>query len=83
MRAKFWMKDLMGGGPSEDPGIGEDDIKMDLEKSGFGVWTGTIWLTTETCVQALVNMVTNGSIQCGEILDKSNLSRTLFHGVSW
>jgi hypothetical protein len=26
----------------------EDDIKMDLNEIGFGVWIGFIWLRTET-----------------------------------
>jgi hypothetical protein len=26
----------------------KDNIEMDLQKVGFGIWTGSIWLRTET-----------------------------------
>jgi len=32
----------------EDPGVGEDDIKMDLQDVGCGVWIGSIWLRIGT-----------------------------------
>jgi len=33
---------------SEDPGVGEDNIKMDLQDVGCGAWTGSIWLRIGT-----------------------------------
>jgi hypothetical protein len=48
----------------------EDNIKMDLQEVGCGVWTGMGWLRIETsggtfeCANE-----PSGSIKCGEFLD--------------
>jgi len=48
----------------------EDNIKMDLQEVGWGVWTGSSWLRVEqvagTCE---CDNEPSGSIKCGEFLD--------------
>jgi hypothetical protein len=48
----------------------EDNIKMDLQKVGWGAWTGLIWFRIGTVVSSCeYGNETSGSIKCGEFLD--------------
>jgi hypothetical protein len=48
--------DLREGDHLKDPGVDEDNIKMDLQEVGWGAWTGLIWLRIGTGA---------GSCECG------------------
>jgi len=45
----------------------EDNIKMDLQEVGLGVWTGLSWLSIGTGGRHLYEL--SGSMKCGEFLD--------------
>ena len=48
----------------------EDNIKMDLEEVGCGVWTGSSWLRiAHVAGNCEWGNEASGSIQCGEFLD--------------
>jgi hypothetical protein len=41
---RFWWRNLMERDYLEDPGVKwQDNIKMDLQKVGCGVWTRSSW----------------------------------------
>jgi len=40
----FWWGTLRERDHLEDPGMGEDNIKINLQEVGWGAWTGLIWL---------------------------------------
>jgi hypothetical protein len=48
MHTKFWLESLKGRDHLEDRHRSEDKIKMDLGKSGMGVWIGFILLRIGT-----------------------------------
>jgi hypothetical protein len=47
----------------------EDNIKMDLQEVGCGVWTGLDWVRIETAGTCKCGNEPSGSIKCGEFLD--------------
>jgi hypothetical protein len=59
----IWWGDLRKGDHLEDPGVEEDNIKMDLQEVGWWAWTGLIWLRIGTGNEP------SGSIKCEEFLD--------------
>jgi len=50
-----------------------DNIRMDLQKVGWGIWNGLGWLRIETRRQVLdaceCGNEPSGSVKCGEFLD--------------
>jgi hypothetical protein len=67
----FWWGNVRGKRPLGRPRRRwEDNIKMDLQKVGRGVWTGSSWLRLGTGGGHLWMLYwTSGSIKCGEFLD--------------
>jgi hypothetical protein len=47
----------------------EDNIKMDLQEVGYGVWSGSSWLRIVTGGACECGGEFSGSIKCGEFLD--------------
>ena len=40
MHTRFWWGNLRETDDLEDPGVDENNIKMDLQYTGWGAWTG-------------------------------------------
>jgi hypothetical protein len=44
----FWWGTWKEKDHLKDPGLDQDDIKVDLQEVGCGVWKGLIWFRIET-----------------------------------
>jgi len=45
-----------------------ENIKTDLQETGWQTWIGLIWLMTRTCGRLLQTGETLGLIKCGEFV---------------
>jgi hypothetical protein len=44
----FWWGNLKEREPLGDPDVDGDNIKVDLQEMGYGIWSGSSWLKVGT-----------------------------------